>query len=130
MVFTEFFKSRLVWANILSIASVILLKFGNELTAAQQADVLTALLTLSNAVLQGHSQEAVDLKGLWDALARLIQLAAAYVSGWVTKGFKNRADEAEKRSQGISGRLDLEANLRGLPDSELDERRQRADRGE
>jgi hypothetical protein len=47
MDFSESFKSRLVWANILSIASVIRLKFGIELTAEQQADALTALLVLS-----------------------------------------------------------------------------------
>jgi len=55
MDFSELFKSRLVWANILSVASVIPLKFGVELTAEQQADALTALLALSKHVaLQSH----------------------------------------------------------------------------
>ena len=45
---SEFLKSRVVWTNILSIVSVFLVKFGIELSPEQQAEVLTAVVTLSN----------------------------------------------------------------------------------
>ena len=47
---TEFFKSRIVWTNILSIVSVVLVNFGVTLSPEQQTEVLTAVVTLSNVL--------------------------------------------------------------------------------
>jgi uncharacterized membrane protein len=47
---SEFLKSRIVWTNILSILSVILVNFGVTLSPEQQAEVLTAVVTLSNVL--------------------------------------------------------------------------------